>query len=343
MDIKDLEGRQALPLHVKIYFSAKKIERFFEEMQGNVYLSMSGADSAVLDFVCKQTKYNAQIERISVAGAEPPENIKYLLAHNVKTLPMGVSKKEVIVKYGYPVISKGQAMALSRYHRTKLQEQKEKRLNGYIGENGVLIRNGKIADKYKELIYAPFEVSESCCDAFKKKPLKRYERESGKFPITGELAEESINRKRVYLKHGCIIHDSKRPKCTPLGFWTKQDILQCIQENNIEIPSIYGEVEAHGETLKFSGEPRTGCDICGFGIHLDPERLTRLKKRNRKMYDYMLNGGQWVEKDITRPMRKAWGEPLEESNLYWVPSKEGFGYRPVLEYVFKMLGVEYEF
>ena len=343
MELRDLMERQKLPLDVKIYYSKKKIEEFFEDYKGNVYLSMSGADSAVLDFVCKQTKYNSQIERVSVAGAEPPENIKFLLERRVNTLPMGIDKKSVIIKYGYPVVSKAQAMAISRYHNTKSPEQKEKRLNGYIGANGQLIRNGKIADKYRELVYAPFMGSDACCDKFKKKPLKKYEAQSGKYPITGELAEESINRTRQYLKYGCIMHDAKRPKCTPLGFWTKQDILECIKINNIEIPSIYGEVITHGNELKFSGEPRTGCDVCGFGLHLDPERLTRLKARNKKMYDYMLGGGQWVEGSITRPMRRYYGGPIEESNLYWVPSKESFGYRPVLEYVFSMLGVDFEF
>ena len=45
----------------------------------------------------------------------------------------------------------------------------------------------------------------------------------------GTLAEESALRATHYIKTGCNAFDSKRPKSTPLGFWTNQDDLEYIK------------------------------------------------------------------------------------------------------------------
>lgn len=342
MEKWQLQQRQSLPLIQKIKKSVRTIEQFYEQLEGNVYLSTSGADSCVLDWICKQTLYDKQIERVSVAGAEPRENIKLLFDRGDTLLKCTSDKKKIISEWGYPLVSKSQAMCLSRYARGS-EEVKEKRLNGYIGRNGKLITDGKISNKYRELIYAPFEVSEKCCDKFKKKPLKMYEKQNNKYPITAELAEESRLREKEYLKHGCINISNSRTKCTPLGFWTKQDILECIKTYNIPISKLYGGVIEENGILRFSDEQRTGCNICGFGLQFDTSRLTRLKQKHSKEYTHMMEGGQWIQKDRYRPMRFYWGGPIENTNWYWVPSKEGYGYREVLEYLFCMLDIEFDF
>lgn len=341
MNMNELKIRQSLPLEQKIKKSIRTIEEFYILTGGDCYISTAGADSSVLDWICKQTIYDKKIERVSVAGAEPRENIKLLKDRGDTLLKCIADKKEIIKEWGYPVISKSQAMSLSRYHRGD-EEVKEKRLNGYMGRNGKKITDGKISNKYKELIYAPFEVSEKCCDKFKKRPLTIYKNKTGKNPITAELAEESRNRQTQYLKHGCILHNDNKTKCTPLGFWTKQDILECIKKYNIKVSELYGEVVEDNGVLKFSGEQRTGCNICGFGLLYDLDRLTRLKKRHRKEYDHMTNGGKWIQKDIYRWHRFYWGGELEYTNWYWVPSDEGYGYKEVLTYIFCMLGIEFE-
>ena len=66
----------------------------------------------------------------------------------------------------------------------------------------------------------------------KKKPSYRYEKETGRKPFIATMAAESNLRKQEYLKKGCNSFDTKRPASTPLGFWTEQDILQYIKENN---------------------------------------------------------------------------------------------------------------
>lgn len=343
MNEKQLKSRQNWELKLKIKKSIRTIEEFYVRTGGECYISTSGADSCVLDWLASQTWCNDKIERVSVAGAENRNNIKHLFLRGDTLLKCEADKKEIITKYGYPLISKSVAMTISRYTRTKSEEQKQIRLNGYVGRNGKIIKDGAIPKKYQEFIYAPFEFSEKCCDMFKKKPLKKYEKKTNKKPITGERAEESRNRKKEYLKHGCIMSEKQREKCTPLGFWTEQDIKQCIFENNISIPKDYGTVVSIDDKLfDFTGEKRTGCNICGFGLLFDLNRLDRLKKNYPKEYDYMLNGGQWIEKDLYRWVKFRPNSLPIWSNKYWVPNEKGYGYRRCLEYLFSVLGIEKE-
>ena len=76
-----------------------------------------------------------------------------------------------------------------------------------------------------------------------------------------------------------------------MSFWTEQDILQYIKDNNIAIPSVYGDiVEAKGK-LKTTGVDRTGCMFCPIGVHLEkhPNRFQRMKVTHPKIYDYCIN------------------------------------------------------
>lgn len=338
MDIGTLKQRQGLPLICKIRKSINTIESYYEMYNGDVYLSTSGVDSCIVSWLIKQSRF-PKIEHVSVASIEPTENIKHNFKRGDTLLKSNVTKKQVITEWGYPLVSKEVAMKISRYVRTKHLWVKNNRLNGYVGKNGKLITSGMIPKKYQCLIYAPFELSERCCDKVKKKPLKQYEKKSGKHPITGEYAEESMDRKENYLKHGCIMVDKKRVKCTPIGFWTKQDILQCIYENNIKIPAIYGQViKQEDGTLKFSGEQRTGCDICAFGIMFDKDRFERLKKNKPNIYKQMMEGGKWIRKDLYRWVKFRPNSIPIWSNLYWVPSLDGYGYKFVLNYFWRAIG-----
>ena len=108
-------------------------------------------------------------------------------------------------------------------------------------------------------------------------------------PIVGTLAEESSLRMSHYLREGCNAFDSKRPKSTPLGFWTNQDILQYIKENNIKIPTVYGEIVEDNGALKTTGCDRTGCIYCAYGCHLEEEnRFLRLEQTHPKLHQYCM-------------------------------------------------------
>lgn len=336
----DLNQRQSLPLEMKILKSIRTIEQFYEQHEGNVYISRGGVDSAIVGWLANQTSYN--IPNVTIASVEPTENIKFNMEQGVTLLKSGGTMK-VIEQWGYPLISKDVAMKISRYSRSKHEWAKERRLKGYLGDNGKWCYDSMIPKKYQFLIYAPFELSEKCCDKTKKKPLKEYEKINKSFPITGEMAEESLLRKREYLKHGCIMNDKKRPKCTPIGFWTNQDIKQAILKFNIPYPKdIYGEIIEQDGKLIFTKEQRTGCTICGFGMLFDTERFERLKNSKPWQYNYMIKGGKWVRKDIYRWVKFRPNSIPIWSNLYWLPSNEGYGYKLPLNYIYEGLKINYK-
>ena len=146
----------------------------------------------------------------------------------------------------------------------------------------------------------------------KKRPAKKYEKETGRYPILAQMADESLLREQLWLKHGCNAFDLKRPKSNPLSFWTNNDILEYIAINKIQIASVYGDVvidyEAEGQLqgqisfddlgytsgrhiYKTTGYKRTGCVFCGFGCHLEKAgegRFELMKKTHPKLYDYIM-------------------------------------------------------
>lgn len=165
-------------------------------------------------------------------------------------------------------------------------------------------------EKYKFFLDAPFEISDLCCDIMKKKPAHDYEKETGRKPIIATMASESVMRTQKWLQDGCNAFNVTRPHSNPMSFWTEQDVLLYIKENNLPICSVYGEVvtdyEAMGQCenqmsfadfgifdkerplLKTTGCQRTGCVLCGFGCHLEKEsRFLRLKETHPKFYNLL--------------------------------------------------------
>ena len=85
----------------------------------------------------------------------------------------------------------------------------------------------------------------------KKRPFRKFEKETGKKGFIATMASESRLRTNVYLKNGCNSFNSKNPYSMPLGFWTEQDILEYILTYNIPYSSIYGEKRQKGKTLYY--------------------------------------------------------------------------------------------
>ena len=163
--------------------------------------------------------------------------------------------------------------------------------------------------KYAFFLDAPFEISDKCCDVMKKAPAHEYEKKTSRKPFIATMTEESTLRMQKWLHEGCNAFESKRPHSKPMSFWTEQDVLRYIKDNNIKIASIYGRIvvdpgeELEGQmdisdygladdTRKFktTGCSRTGCMFCGFGCHLEksPNRFERMKETHPKQYDYIM-------------------------------------------------------
>ena len=207
----------------------------------------------------------------------------------------------------------------------------------------------------------PAMISHYCCFKMKKSPMKKYQHDNGYVPIIGTLAEESRVRRQAWIKHGCNAFDGKNPTSQPLSFWTEQDILTYIVENNLDIASVYGEIVSTDEygnecppidltgkpgcNLKCTGCTRTGCIFCGFGFHLDKgeTRFQRLARTHPKQYEYSISGGQWVDNpayDPTAPKMDGEWQNWNPKKI-WVPSKQGLGMGKVFDMVNEIYGKDF--
>ena len=291
MKINELRILQNYPLEMKIERTKRRIREWVDYYgEDGVYVSFSGGkDSTVLLDIVRSRYPNIEAVFINT-GLEYPEIYKFVKTFdNVTILKPEMNFKQVINTYGYPVISKENSQYIYEI-RHSTENMKQRRLYG--DSKGRF----KLPSKYHYLIDAPFEISNKCCEIMKKRPVKKFEKETGKVPILGTMADESNLRQQSYLQHGCNAFESKRPISTPLGFWRQQDILEYIYKNDLKIASVYGKVVEDKNLLgecKYSttGCERTGCIYCLYGIQCDttPNRIQRLKKTHPKQYDYCIN------------------------------------------------------
>ena len=180
-------------------------------------------------------------------------------------------------------------------------------------------------ERYQFMLDAPFEISNKCCGVMKKEPVHKYQKMTGKNPITAQMASESRLRTQKWLQAGCNGFDLKKPISNPMSFWTEQDVLLYIYTNHIPIASVYGDIvkengidgqmdfedmgifEIERPCLRTTGCDRTGCFACGFGMHLEKEEESRLQKTinfsNPKFVDWQLRGGQFDERGLWIPYR----------------------------------------
>lgn len=295
----ELEVLKELPLEIKIEKTKLRILEFINYFgEENVYISFSGGkDSTVLLDLVRQDFPNILAVYINT-GLEYPECKEFIKSFNkVKIINPKYSFKEIINKYGYPIISKESARNIyyarrakrlgdiNKYERYALG----KRINKNTGEVYYYNKLSKIAMK---LLESNIPISAECCTIMKKNPAKNFEKETGMHPIIGTLTEESLLREKEYLKreHGCNSFNGDRPSCLPLSFWTEQDILRYIKEKNLPIASPYGEIIEEDGKLKCSGVDRTGCCYCLFGVHKEtsPNRFEKLKEINPKIWEYCM-------------------------------------------------------
>lgn len=327
--IADLKIMQALPLQVKVAMTMQRIRDWVSEYGvDGVYVSFSGGkDSTVLLNIVRSMYPSVEAVFVNT-GLEYPEIQQFVKTFdNVTILRPKMRFDEVICKYGYPVISKevsecvGQARIALKNGRYIYRLQ---RLRGELKnkDGGGQQYNHK---KYEPLLTTDFICSADCCRIMKKNPAHDFSRKTGKKPITAQMAAESKLREQQWIKNGCNGFDMKSPISNPMSFWTEQDVLEYIKQNDLPIAPVYGEVvyenaeqigiEDFGETgtgrrLCTTGCKRTGCIFCAFGAHLEKEgekRFVRLKKTHPKQYAYCIGGGEYDQDGIWRPNKDGLG------------------------------------
>jgi len=274
-----LKERQKLPLDIKISITLKTIQEYYNHFKGKVYVSVSGKDSTALLHLVRSIY--PEVEAVFVdTGLEYPEIKQHIKTiENVIWLRPKMRFDEVIKKYGYPVVSKEQAKYIREVQGGTTIYTENKRRGKVVGRNGRPV--GAVSKKWQYLMdQRDILVSEKCCDVLKKRPLHKYQKQTGKMPIVGTMVVNSRLRLQSWMRYGCNAFDNKFPQSRPLSFWTDSDVWEYIRRHNIPYSKIYD-----------MGEKNTGCMFCMFGVHLEKgeNRFQRMKRTHPKQWDYCIN------------------------------------------------------
>jgi 3'-phosphoadenosine 5'-phosphosulfate sulfotransferase (PAPS reductase)/FAD synthetase len=328
----------------KFQRSLAKISEWYSRWNNEVYVSFSGGkDSTVLADICAvwckasgATLYLAFVN----TGLEYPEiqrfvkeyaqylREKYDIEVVLEILRPKMRFDEVIKNYGYPIISKEVSECVSQGRNALERDDGTYNYRLLKLQGKALDKEGRPSlfnrQKYEPLLYTDFLCSHQCCNVMKKKPAKQYAKQTGRKPITAQMAEESNLRTQQWLKNGCNGFNMTSPISNPMSFWTEQDVFQYIKEEQLPIASVYGDIvyakdpeqmrfdfgtDCGTEKLQTTGCDRTGCIFCAFGCHLEkePSRFQRLKETHPKQYEYCIGGGEYNEDGIWQPNKKGLG------------------------------------
>lgn len=342
--IEELRYKQNLPLEIKVRMTKNRIREWVKEYgTGGCYVSFSGGkDSTVLLHIVREMYPTIPAVFIDT-GLEYPEIREFVRTFdNVEWVKPKMNFKQVIDRYGYPFISKelsgiigGGQRSLEILkeegydisdHKVVIEECAKRKgakskgewrrlaqcMGAVTNKNEIksdLEENEKgffsdIPQKYKFLLNAPFDLSDVCCKVMKKAPAHDYEKQTGRTPITGQMAEESRMRTGKWLKYGCNAFEQLHPHSNPMAFWTEQDVLKYIKNNNIQIASVYGDVvyeddggnqyaeviDDSGVMMTTTGCKRTGCMFCGYGCQMEKGkgRFELMKETHPKQYEYIM-------------------------------------------------------
>jgi len=125
-DAETLKQLQSLPLRQKVFETRQRIAEWVKHWgEDKVYISFSGGkDSTVLLDLVRRDYPDIPAVFVNT-GLEYPEIVKFVRTiDNVTWLKPKMSFKEVLKKYGYPVVSKRHARKI-RYLRKPLTEKKQ--------------------------------------------------------------------------------------------------------------------------------------------------------------------------------------------------------------------------
>ena len=296
---EEMKERLSWSLEKKVDHAFGVIDQFYQTLDGKVYIGFSGGkDSTVLKFLVDKYTDMGGYDRVPSIFNNTTNEYAQILAF-VKTFGESVTwlKPEMtfaqsIIKNGYPLVSKEQSQFIKEAKTTKSDKLRDIRMNGVerTAPSGRVYKSGKISEKWKYLVKEDIKITEKCCDILKKKPVKKYEKETGRYPLLGTTVDESTLRKQQYYKFGCNTFEGKRPKSKPMSIFTEQNIWDIIKKYNIPYCDIYDDATIDGVFVK--GELRTGCAYCAFGEHnyaVGDTKFDRLIIREPKRYKSMMD------------------------------------------------------
>ena len=168
-----------------------------------------------------------------------------------------------------------------------------------------------------------FKVSSRCCYYLKEKPCDDWAKEHNSVPFLGLMASEGGQRADALEENGCNYFGKTTARSCPFAFYYHSDVVHLAVDLGVHIPDIYGEVKQNADGEYYTtGEQRTGCSMCGFGIQLEdrPHRFDRLYERNPKEWEF------WMTRCCKHEdgTEYGWGEVLDYIGIPWRDPKHWY-------------------
>lgn len=312
--INDFRTMQSMDYAFKVRHAEERAWAFYEDgrIGGNCCVSVGGLDSLTLLIFLRHI--GIDVPAVSVSTLEDRSIQAVHQEYGVEVIAPYKSKLQVIQEFGFPVISKEKARKISILQSVDSEKQTfiHAVMTGDMGEQGHFRHSDKIKlpDKWLELFAgnygahrpdlrcraADFKVSSDCCHWMKEKPMQDWQKEHGLFPYLGLMASEGGQRELGLVKNGCNYFGKSTVRSCPFAIFSRQDILQLAQELDVHVPKIYGEiVQGPDGLLRTTRAQRTGCSMCGFGIHIEkrPHRFDRLREDNPKEWAFWMYDVGW--------------------------------------------------
>ncbi len=237
------------------------------------------------------------------------------------------SEKNKTVRHAIITGETGEYGGFQTNSRMKLSQIWLEKFGGYENENEG-VNYGK----------PDFLVSSKCCYYLKEKPCDDWAKENNSVPFLGLMASEGGRRAKALMLHGCNYFGESTIRSAPFAIFTRQDLLRLALEMDewyreqfalgtkgtyldfkekygwryVEsiIPEVYGEIARDSKGRLYTTKAqRTGCDICGFGVHMEkrPHRFDLLRERNPQAWQY------WMYECCTdtEGNKYGWGKVLD--------------------------------
>ena len=340
--MKEFAFKQSWDYETKKNYAHLRAREFENEcgIRGlNCHVSVGGLDSITLLLFLRSIHIN--VPAISVSSLEDKSIQEVHKQLGVTPIKPYKSKTQVLNELGFPVISKAKARKISLLQNPNSEKQTfiHAIMTGNMGEQGHFQHSDKIKlpDKWIELFgghyqehrpdlickTADFPVSADCCYWMKEKPADDWAKEHNSVPYLGLMASEGGQREIGLMKNGCNYFGKNTIRSCPFAIFTRQDLLRLAVELNVPVPKIYGEIKEKSDgTLYTTRAQRTGCSMCGFGIHLEkrPHRFDRLHEDNPKEWVY------WMYNCCTDQNGKkyGWGRVLSYIGVPWEFDENGY-------------------
>ena len=333
-------AKQKESYEFKVRYAEIRAWEFYRnpEIAGDCYVAVGGLDSITLLLFLRSIGIN--VPAVSVSSLEDKSIQSVHKQLGVEALKPIKSKVEVIREFGWPVLSKEIAGKIDLLQRPTPENATVRHaiITGETGEYGGWQKNSrmKLSQKWLEKFggyenenegvcyeVPDFLVSDKCCYYLKEKPCNDYARESGRFPYMGLMASEGGRRQKALMINGCNYISPGTKRSCPFAIFNRQDLLQLALDLHVPVPEIYGEIVREQDgTLRTTKAQRTGCSMCGFGIHLEhrPHRFDRLWQSNPKEWDMWMNhvdqlpDGTWY----------GWGHVLDYIGVGWRDPEEQY-------------------